>query len=358
MCLLLFILFFYHSNHVVRPKSVSFDQRKDKSSIQSSLSHSCPAPGHAVARPVTVKSLSDIADLSRPLGKRKDISVHRGKNPDCAVKTFFLDFKLARDELQNELDKASKLLDPCGNNLMKIYEPVYVLREKRFSFSIIMDLLQLSLDRLMMKREEINVDIPTPTWAPLRKKLELLSGVAKAIRFLHDNEIIHGNLKSSNVFVPHQLPVQGDWSVHVKVADYCIEKFIAISGHILPLDAKRNVKDGIVRVEWGTEVDVFSYGLLAFEMSLGKFPSIGESLEGSWEDVKQDELEMRKDLFTSIPPEELSVMGDLIKVCLKPSPERLPMNEVHKMVDQWIEKLKQKVDIPLVTRSIPSSQVG
>ena len=303
-----------------------------------------------------VKKLMCIADPKQPLGEGEGTFVYIGKNPEHAVKAFSSNIKLSRHDLQTELEKVLKLNDPT--NVVRIHDVYLVFAERGIHFSIIMDRCQLSLKQLIYEKNSVDPKIPNARVAvPLRKKVEILSGVARGVAFLHRSGITHGNLKSSNVFIPHQLPAQDDWSIHVKVSDYCIEKFIASSPHILPLDAKHSEKDGIVRVEWGHEVDVFSYGLLAFEMSLGKFPSIKESLEGSWEWVKHNELEMRKDLFELIPPEEFSVMGDLIKACLKPSPERLPMTGVQEMVDIWIRKLKEKVDIPLMMRSIPSSQV-
>jgi serine/threonine protein kinase len=96
---------------------------------------------------------------------------------------------------------------------------------------------------------------------------QLVAGVA----YLHDQGIVHRDLKPANVFIDNSL---------VKIGDYGLSKYISASrrgGQTESVGTFHYMAPEIGRGEYGKEIDIYSLGIILYEMLTGVVPFDGES---------------------------------------------------------------------------------
>jgi len=110
-----------------------------------------------------------------------------------------------------------------------------------------------------------------PNGMPLPEIQSWLSGIAAGIGFLHDRGIVHRDLKPANVFRENGV---------VKIGDVGLSKFITPSRRSAQTESVGTVyymAPEVARGKYGSELDVYSLGIILFEMLTGKVPFDGES---------------------------------------------------------------------------------
>ena len=110
-----------------------------------------------------------------------------------------------------------------------------------------------------------------PRGMPLPEIQSWLSGIAAGIGFLHDRGIVHRDLKPANVFRENGV---------VKIGDVGLSKFITPSRRSAQTESVGTVyymAPEVARGKYGSELDVYSLGVILFEMLTGKVPFDGES---------------------------------------------------------------------------------
>lgn len=110
-----------------------------------------------------------------------------------------------------------------------------------------------------------------PRGMPLPEVQSWLSGIAAGIGFLHDRGIVHRDLKPANVFRENGI---------VKIGDVGLSKFITPSRRSAQTESVGTVyymAPEVARGKYGSELDVYSLGIILFEMLTGKVPFDGES---------------------------------------------------------------------------------
>lgn len=110
-----------------------------------------------------------------------------------------------------------------------------------------------------------------PRGMPLPEVQSWLSGIAAGIGFLHDRGIVHRDLKPANVFRENGV---------VKIGDVGLSKFITPSRRSAQTESVGTVyymAPEVARGKYGSELDVYSLGIILFEMLTGKVPFEGES---------------------------------------------------------------------------------
>lgn len=98
-----------------------------------------------------------------------------------------------------------------------------------------------------------------------------LAGMAAGIGFLHDRGIVHRDLKPANIFRENGV---------VKIGDIGLSKFITPSRRSAQTESVGTVyymAPEVARGKYGCELDVYSLGVMLFEMLTGKVPFDGES---------------------------------------------------------------------------------
>jgi serine/threonine protein kinase len=96
--------------------------------------------------------------------------------------------------------------------------------------------------------------------------------IAKGIALLHDNGVVHRDLKPHNVFFEDG---------YVKVGDYSLSKVITAShrsGHTLTVGTVHYMAPEISVGRYDRTVDIYALGVLLYEMLTGQPPFVGETM--------------------------------------------------------------------------------
>lgn len=101
--------------------------------------------------------------------------------------------------------------------------------------------------------------------------ITLFAQLAAGVAYLHDQGIVHRDLKPANVFIDNGL---------VKIGDYGLSKYISASrrgGQTESVGTFHYMAPEIGRGEYGKEIDIYSLGIILYEMLTGYVPFDGES---------------------------------------------------------------------------------
>ncbi len=110
-----------------------------------------------------------------------------------------------------------------------------------------------------------------PNGMPMEEVRNWLRGIADGVGFLHDQGIVHRDLKPGNVFSEAGL---------VKIGDVGLSKFITPSRRSAQTQSVGTVyymAPEVAKGRYGREVDVYSLGVMLYEMITGRVPFEGES---------------------------------------------------------------------------------
>ena len=110
-----------------------------------------------------------------------------------------------------------------------------------------------------------------PDGMPIDDVRKWLSGLVDGLSFLHDRGIVHRDLKPGNVFVENGV---------VKIGDVGLSKFISESHRSAQTQSVGTVyymAPEVAHGRYGREVDVYSLGIVLYELLTGRVPFIGES---------------------------------------------------------------------------------
>ncbi|MEX1098327.1 MAG: serine/threonine-protein kinase [Planctomycetales bacterium] len=110
-----------------------------------------------------------------------------------------------------------------------------------------------------------------PEGMPLEEVRRWLSGMANGLAFLHDRGIVHRDLKPANVHLDQGV---------VKIGDVGLSKFISQSRRNEQTQSVGTVyymAPEVAHGRYGKEVDVYSLGIVLYEMLTGRVPFDGET---------------------------------------------------------------------------------
>jgi len=110
-----------------------------------------------------------------------------------------------------------------------------------------------------------------PDGMPMDEVRLWLAGMVEGLSFLHDRGIVHRDLKPGNVFLENRI---------VKIGDVGLSKFISESHRSAQTQSVGTVyymAPEVAHGRYGREVDVYSLGIVLYELLTGRVPFIGES---------------------------------------------------------------------------------
>ncbi|KAG4394477.1 hypothetical protein AAZX31_20G041600 [Glycine max] len=181
-----------------------------------------------------------------------------------------------------------------------------------------------SLDQYLSRQSATSL-----TWG---ERVKVAIGVARGLKYLHENNIVHGGIKPSNILLNHEFkPMVGDFvfgKERCELKNVCKQKSIRNCGYTAPECQESE--------ELSTEADVYSFGVVLVELIAGRMIAdkiLGQkclvecvrSLLGRREYRQLVDPKVR----SSYDEQELVSLFHITENCLKKNPkERFTMNMV------------------------------
>lgn len=168
--------------------------------------------------------------------------------------------KLLQQNLEVELRGVTQCLNLKHPHLVTIFD---IRTDADGDHWVVMEYMHgRSLDRLL-------ADHNGPL--SLAEAEKWLAGIVEGLSFLHDRGIVHRDLKPANIFLENGV---------VKIGDVGLSKFITHSKRSAQTESVGTVyymAPEVSRGRYGHEVDIYSLGVLLYEMLTGRLPFNGES---------------------------------------------------------------------------------
>eukprot|EP00555_Chaetoceros_dichaeta_P013092 CAMPEP_0198268664 /NCGR_PEP_ID=MMETSP1447-20131203/38306_1 /TAXON_ID=420782 /ORGANISM="Chaetoceros dichaeta, Strain CCMP1751" /LENGTH=742 /DNA_ID=CAMNT_0043959849 /DNA_START=100 /DNA_END=2328 /DNA_ORIENTATION=- len=250
----------------------------------------------------------------------KKSSVHssgKAATPDMSMYSNG-DYSRLKQDFIKEMRQLSKLRHPCITTVMgaiisKREEPMLVM--EFMEHGSLYDLLHNNT--LLIEGNFV---------------LPILRDIAQGIRFLHAAmpQVIHGDLKSQNVLV--------DSKFRAKVADFGLsqKKKVGATGTpywMAPELLRRESENNSM-------TDVYSFGIILYEVYSRKDPYEGEDYKEVLREVANPDVNKRPPVPSSCPPQVQSLMTD----CLHGNPENRPTFEE---LDKRLKRLDVETVAPM-----------
>jgi len=165
--------------------------------------------------------------------------------------------KLLRDNLEVELRGIRHCLNLKHANLVPIYD---IKEDSDGDHWIVMEYVNgPTLAEILDKH---------PQGLPLNQVREMLSQITAGLDFLHDQGIVHRDLKPANIFEENGV---------LKIGDVGLSKYINASHHTQTqsVGTVSYMAPEVSRGKYGRELDLYSLGVMLYEMLSGSLPFQG-----------------------------------------------------------------------------------
>lgn len=172
---------------------------------------------------------------------------------------------------------------------------------------------------------------------PLQKIVEYSLEIAQGMEYVHSQGIIHRDLKPENILI--------DEEFHMKIADFGTACEEAHVDHFDddPGTYRWMAPEMIKHEPYGRKVDVYSFGLIVWEMISGSIPYEDMTpVQAAFAVVNKN---LRPEFSTNCPP----AMQALIEHCWSTHSEKRPQfSQIVKILDQFESSLAHDGTLPLV----------
>ncbi|XP_071957750.1 serine/threonine-protein kinase 17A-like [Antedon mediterranea] len=160
----------------------------------------------------------------------------------------------------------------------------------------------------------------------------LVRQVLEGVQFLHDQNIVHLDLKPQNILLTEQLHKRT--SSNIKLIDYGIARFINGETELRDIVGTLDyVAPEVINYDPITLAsDLWSVGVLTYVMLTGISPFLGESKQETLLNISQINLEFPEDIFEEISEEAQDFIQ---RLCVKDPSERSTIKEC--MIHPWFE---------------------
>ena len=265
----------------------------------------------------------------------------------CAVKVLKEDIvkkELTPDPgVTSEVELLSKVQH---TNIVQMYGIWFDPHKDRAAPSIVMELCDESLYNFVRKFKGKIV--------PKEKKLLILQHIARGMVYLHGHNIVHGDLRSSNVLLCHS-----EDQTMAKIADFDMARFLDTdkqrhftttytAEEYLPPEVFDH-KEHKDRKKWARltpKVDVFCFGELVLEMGCGSYPTPTGKIRGR--DMLTEQQRREKHLV-KLKQSDKESLGSIIRKCLADVPEGRPsFSEILLDVDAYLHKYGERPDLEVL----------
>ncbi|GAB2298671.1 hypothetical protein Dimus_032742 [Dionaea muscipula] len=172
---------------------------------------------------------------------------------------------------------------------------------------------------------------------PLQKAIEISLEIARGMEYVHSKGIIHRDLKPENILI--------DQDFHMKIADFgtaCEEANVDCFSDD-PGTYRWMAPEMIKHKPYGRKVDVYSFGLILWEMVAGSIP---------YEDMNPVQAAfavVSKDMRPEFPEDCPRVIRALIEYCWSSHPERRPeFSHIVRVLERFKSSLAHDGTLPRV----------
>lgn len=184
--------------------------------------------------------------------------------------------EVALKRIQKNLDVEIRGVRHCLNlrhpNLVAIYDIRYDQDQQGW---IVMEFIEgESLrDHLDRSTDPLAGPIHSYELGKPERILPVFAQIIAGMTYLHDQGIVHRDLKPANIFLDKGL---------AKIGDYGLSKYISASrraGQTESVGTFHYMAPEIGKGEYGKEIDIYSLGIILFEMLTGTVPFDGQSTQ-------------------------------------------------------------------------------
>ena len=190
---------------------------------------------------------------------------------------------------------------------------------------------------------------------PKEKKLPIMQGVARGMVYLHGQNIVHGDLRSSNVLLRHS----EDQTV-AKIADFDMARLLDPDTHhhltirftdeeYLPPEVFDHKEHKDHKKKWARltpKVDVFCFGELVLEMGRGTYPTPTGKFNGR---EMLTEQQRREKHLMKLKPSDKESLGSIVRKCLADAPENRPsFTEILLDVERYLHMYGERPDLEVL----------
>ena len=267
------------------------------------------------------------------------VEVIEVKGKICAGKQYRKDSSFSEEMFIKEFQIMQRLQH---EHIVQYYG--YHIRREHRSPVLIMERLQTNLHDFLLSDSHKDL--------PLARKVDLLSGIAQGLNYLHSMSIIHRDLTASNVLLDSRaVPKISDFgnscAIRIDSALYSqsLTKFPGTLIYMAP-EAQSSTK-------YGTEIDIFAFGHLSLFIGIQIAPTDLLPYNDPGSDDSDDdnlvrgrnEVQRRQEYFAQLYRnlDEKHPLVVLIKKCLHNKPKRRP--KANELVEQ-LEKLRKDLPPP------------
>ena len=254
-----------------------------------------------------------------------------------------------------EADNEAKMLWKVRHkNIVQIYGMWYDHYKDQPAASIVMELCDESLYDFIQRDKEIT--------ASKKQKLHILQDICQGMVYLHDQNIVHGDLLSNNVLLCHS----EDLTV-AKLADFGMARLLDANTNqhltttftnekYLPPEVFDQKTYENPKKKWARltpKVDVFCFGGLVLEMGCGTYPTPTGKFRGQ---EILTEQQRREKYLVKLKQSDKESLGLIIQKCLADAPEGRPdFTEILQDVDGYLLNIARRPDLEKLQNKTVSS---
>jgi serine/threonine-protein kinase len=228
-------------------------------------------------------------EIERELGKGAMGAVYLGKDPKIsrivAIKTMALSQEFEDDELVQrffrEAETAGRLTHP---NIVTIYDA----GEEH-------DLAYIAME--FLKGSDLNKYTKVTTLLPIKQVLSLIKRAAEGIDYAHQYNVVHRDIKPANLMWDPETDT-------IKITDFGIARITDSSktktGMVLGTPSYMSPEQ-LAGTKVTGQSDIFSLGVMLFQMTTGQLPFSGESMASLMYKIANEEHPRADSINPKIP---------------------------------------------------------
>ena len=213
----------------------------------------CPLEGYVIRRGIGIGGFGEVYFAESDSGK-----------------------EVALKRIQKNLDVEIRGVRHCLNlrhpNLVAIYDIRYDQEQQGW---IVMEFIEGESLREHLDRSTDPLAGPIHSYEQGKPEriLPVFAQIIAGMTYLHDQGIVHRDLKPANIFLDKGL---------AKIGDYGLSKYISTSrraGQTESVGTFHYMAPEIGKGEYGKEIDIYSLGIILYEMLTGTVPFDGQSTQ-------------------------------------------------------------------------------